>query len=457
MKASLFVPLFALVLVAPSPESVPAQDRAAAVQVHYTNEELDNLLAPVALYPDAILAQVLVAATYSDQVQLAAQYVRANGTRGIDDQSWDVSVKAVAHYPSLLNMLAEREDWTVALGQAYAVQSSDVMDAVQRLRTMAQSQGNLASTPQQSVVVQNQQIVIAPAQPNVIYIPTYDPAIVYYQPVRVYSPYAAYWSWGVAYPIGAWLIYDCDWYGRVVYYDGWRGGGWRTRARPFIQISFVYVQPRYQVVHVNRTIVYRTVNYVNLSRYNTVHRNVTFVDRDRGDHRPGGYTSPRPGDRRDDPRYTAPRTDTRPTDSRPTYSGTMPHKTSPPQPTDPRTSTRTSARPTDPRSAPRPTEPRTDPRTAQPPFGGPIDNRAAPPQSARRIGSPVIVPSGVDRRPPQASAPPPINGARQFPGVGVGQAIKGPRVGSAPPGNPPANPPANPPGNPPGKGKGRGR
>src|SRR6202035_3727160 len=100
----------------------------------YTDEQLDNLLAPVALYPDPLLAQVLLATTFPDQIDDAAHYINDNGPNGIDFQNWDVSVKAVAHYPSVLSMLDTMLDWTTAVGQAYVYQSTDVMTSVQRLR-----------------------------------------------------------------------------------------------------------------------------------------------------------------------------------------------------------------------------------------------------------------------------------------------------------------------------------
>ena len=148
----------------------------------FSANQLDNLVGPIALYPDALLAQVLVASTFPDQVEDAARYVRANGTAGIDDQSWDVSVKAVAHYASALNMMDDKSDWTATLGRAYASQSSDVMAAVQRMRAMAAQQGNLVTTSQQQVITQGTQYVIVPAQPRVIYVPVYDPVVVYTRP-----------------------------------------------------------------------------------------------------------------------------------------------------------------------------------------------------------------------------------------------------------------------------------
>jgi hypothetical protein len=259
--------------------AAPQDTRAAYEEqtAYFTSQELENLLAPIALYPDAILAQVLVAATFPEQIEFAARHVRARGTRDIDDQPWDVSVKAVAHYPPVLNMLADRPDWTTALGQAYAMQSGDVMEAVQQLREMADAQGNLRTTSNHRVIRDGRVIIIEPANPRIIYVPTYDPYVVYYRPIVHVGVYAGHWSFGVGFPIGAWLSYDCDWHTRRVYYTGWRTPfGWRVVAYPYIRVSPVYIHPRYEVVYVNRTVIHRTVNYVNLRRYNTVHRTVTY-------------------------------------------------------------------------------------------------------------------------------------------------------------------------------------
>ena len=251
----------------------------------YSANQLDNLVGPIALYPDALLAQVLVAATFPDQVEDAARYVRANGTAGIDDQSWDVSVKAVAHYASALNMMDTKSDWMATLGRAYANQSSDVMAAVQRMRAMAAQHGNLASTPQQQVVNEGNNYVIVPAQPRVIYVPVYDPIVIYQQPVFGVGFGPRYWSFGMGFPIGGWLTYDCDWGLRRVYYNGWNdayygyGGGWRARSRPFIQITNVYVNSRYRNVYVNRDVYRRPINYGNVDRYAGVHRDTYFDSR----------------------------------------------------------------------------------------------------------------------------------------------------------------------------------
>ena len=252
----------------------------------FSDEQLDNLVGPIALYPDALLAQVLVAATFPDQIEEAARFVRANGTSDIDDQSWDVSVKSVAHYPSALNMMADKGDWTTTLGRAYASQSSDVMAAVQRMRAMADRQGNLQSTPQQNVVHDDDYYVIAPMNPRVIYVPVYDPYVVYTRPIYSFGYASSFWSFGVGFPIGGWLSYDCNWRSRSVYYNGWDrayygyAGGWRGRSAPYIHVSNVYVNPRYRNVYINRDVIRRRVDYRNVDRYQGVHRDTRFGSRD---------------------------------------------------------------------------------------------------------------------------------------------------------------------------------
>ena len=307
-----FVPLLALSLATASPlASVTAQVVVPPSSVvfdveRFADNQLDNLVGPIALYPDALLAQVLVAATFPDQVEDAARWVREHGTAGIDEQSWDVSVKSVAHYPSALNMMADKGDWTATLGRAYAYQSSDVMTAVQRMRRLADTQGNLVSTAQQQVVRESNQYVIVPAQPRVIYVPVYDPIVVYSRPIFTVGFSSRYWSFGVGFPIGGWLTYDLDWRRRAVYYNGWDdvyvgyGGGWRARSRPFILVTNIYVSPRYRDVVVNRNVVYRTVNYRNVDRYAGYHRDVVFAarrDGNRDGYRDGYRDGNRDGNR----------------------------------------------------------------------------------------------------------------------------------------------------------------
>ena len=238
----------------------------------YSPEELDNLLAPIALYPDPLLSQVLVAATFVDDVDEAARWVRANGTNGVDDQPWDVSVKAVAHYPTVIAMMADKLDWTTAVGQAYVNQSTDVMTSVQRLRRMAHNVGNLVSTPEQEVIVDDDYVSIVPFQPQYIYVPVYDPYICYYR--RPYWGVAI--TFGIAFLIGAWLNRDCDWHHHRIYYHGWDGPGWIHRCRPYVHVNNVYVDRRYSDVHINRDVIHRNVGIGNIERYNAIHRDVDY-------------------------------------------------------------------------------------------------------------------------------------------------------------------------------------
>ena len=244
----------------------------------YSPEQLENLLAPIALYPDPLLAQVLPASTFVDQVQQAADWVQRQGPNGIDDQDWDVSVKAVSHYPMVIQMMAQRIDWTTSLGQAYVNQSTDVMSAIQRLRRMARSQGNLYSTPQQRVLYEGGYVQIVPAQPRYIYVPTYDPAVVYVRPHRdaVVAGVAIGFTAGLL--IGAWLNRDCDWREHRVYYAGWQGHhGWRGRSRQYVHVdNITYVNNTYTVVNVNKTVVNRPVNVIAINNYNSVHRNIMY-------------------------------------------------------------------------------------------------------------------------------------------------------------------------------------
>ena len=152
--------------------------------------QLQAMLAPIALYPDALVAQILGAATFPDQVAISDYWLEENknltGTallQAVDKQSWDPSVKALTEFPSVLDNLAKNLSWTSSLGEAYHNQQADVMAAVQTLRAQAKANGNLKSTPQVTVVQQSPQvIVIQPANPQVVYIPQYNPAVIYATP-----------------------------------------------------------------------------------------------------------------------------------------------------------------------------------------------------------------------------------------------------------------------------------
>jgi Protein of unknown function (DUF3300) len=165
----------------------PAARPAAATQ-NYSNEQLDALLAPVALYPDQLLTQILMASAYADEVKAADAWVKDPAHKDLTgdalDQAlaaedWDPAVKSLVPFAQVLGQMSDNEDWTGQLGYAVAVQQSDVMASVQRLRQQAQAAGQLQSNAELSVSTVGAAIVIAPAQPDVVYVPVYNPLVAY--------------------------------------------------------------------------------------------------------------------------------------------------------------------------------------------------------------------------------------------------------------------------------------
>jgi hypothetical protein len=185
----------------------PAPPPAPAAQLR-SSAELDQMLGPIALYPDPLLAQLLPAATLPSEIVLADRYVNGGGDPNlIDQQPWDPSVKALARYPTVLKWMDDNLAWATALGQAFLAQQQDVMDSIQRLRAQAQALGNLQTTPQENVVTDDGSIEIVPADPQVMYVPVYQPDMVYFQ--QAYgSPFITF---GVGLAVGAWLNHDFDW------------------------------------------------------------------------------------------------------------------------------------------------------------------------------------------------------------------------------------------------------
>jgi hypothetical protein len=171
-------------------------------------QQLDQLLGPIALYPDPLIAQILPASTLPTQIVLANRYVSGGGDPNqIDQQPWDPSVQALTRYPEVLKWMDDNLNWTTELGQAFLNQQQDVMDSIQRLRQSALNVGNLQSTPQQQVIYDGGYIEIVPVDPQVIYIPVYQPDQVYYQ--TTYGP--PFITFGIGFPIGVWLNCDFDW------------------------------------------------------------------------------------------------------------------------------------------------------------------------------------------------------------------------------------------------------
>ena len=228
----------AFALIAPAPPPIAAQQaqppaaQAEAASAPFKEEELEQLVAPIALYPDALLAQVLMASTYPIEVVQASRWAKSNpklSGQALEDalqkEPWDPAVKSLTAVPQVLEMMEQKLDWTHKLGDAFLGQQAEVMKAVQRLRAKASAAGHLQSSKEQTVTTTQENgetvIVIEPAT-AVIYVPTYDPAYVYGPwPYPAYPPY--YWyPPGYYYPggaflagivIGAWLWGGCNWGG----------------------------------------------------------------------------------------------------------------------------------------------------------------------------------------------------------------------------------------------------
>jgi hypothetical protein len=190
-----------------------------------TPAQLNDLLGPIALYPDALIAVILPASTEPADIVLAARFIAEQGDPAlIDLQPWDDSVKALAHYPEVVKWMDDNLNWTKAMGDAFVRQPADVMKAVQQLRAQAKAAGTLVDTPQQKVVTEDSNIVIQPAQPNVIYVPQYDPAVVYVQQAYPYPyPFIAF---SAGYPVGPWLGFQCNWFNFGIWVGPWTPGIW---------------------------------------------------------------------------------------------------------------------------------------------------------------------------------------------------------------------------------------
>jgi hypothetical protein len=212
-----------------------AQEAGGAPSTAFSKEQLEQILAPVALYPDDLVVQVLMASTYPIEVVQADRWVKQNKdlkgdalAEALEKQDWDPSVKSLVNFPQVLSMLSEKLDWTQKLGDAFLGQEKEVMETVQVLRKRAKDAGNLNTTQEQKVVVEKETIIIQPANPEVIYVPTYNPTVVYgawpypsYPPYYYYPPGyvpgAALFSFGVGLAIGA--AWGYAWGGA-----NWRGG-----------------------------------------------------------------------------------------------------------------------------------------------------------------------------------------------------------------------------------------
>lgn len=227
---------------APQPDynqQAPAYMPAQALNA----QQLEQLLAPIALYPDAVLAQILAGSTYPAQIAAADQWRRSMGAAPPDQVAaganaqgaWDPSVKALTAYPQVLDMMNQDLQWTTALGNAYYNQPQDVMETIQVLRQRAQAAGNLQPTPQEQVTTDQGYISLAPTNPEVVYVPTYNPWVAYGQPIAAYPGYqpidtigaivGAGVQFGLQFAVGAFMApfnlfgWGLDWLGHAILFD----------------------------------------------------------------------------------------------------------------------------------------------------------------------------------------------------------------------------------------------
>jgi len=315
----------------PVTRSAPGQAEQQAPATTYavpTADQLYQLVAPIALFPDNLIAQVLAASTYPDEVTAASTWLRQNPglkdgqlIQAVDQQDWDASVKGLTQFPDVLNQMVSNLPWTSALGDAYFNVPRDVMNAVQVMRQLAEQAGNLQSNQQQTVTVQNQAagsapppvsvasesisapeptvvqappqtIVIAAAQPDVVYVPTYNPTLVYGDPVAVYPGYssadlaiAGAVSFGVGIAVGAAIsggVGCCGW--------GWNswGCGWHNSTVIYNNNTYISRSNTF----VNRNNYYnRNVNAANFNRNNINRNNLNYNNNHANNYRANNFNN----------------------------------------------------------------------------------------------------------------------------------------------------------------------
>ncbi|HET8925335.1 MAG TPA: DUF3300 domain-containing protein [Candidatus Acidoferrum sp.] len=219
-----------------------SNDQAPAPPVQQSPQQLQQLVAPIALYPDALVSQILAASTYPTQIVEADRWMQSHSNlkgeelgKEVDKQDWDPSVKAMTQFPSVLQNMDKNLSWASSLGEAYVNQPQDVTDAVQTLREQAHKAGHLQTNEQENVTTQGNTIIIEPANPQVVYVPAYDPWVVYGAPIIAYPGWypvpGIYWggvglSFGIGFGIGffegfgwGWGHWGYDWHGRRAFFD----------------------------------------------------------------------------------------------------------------------------------------------------------------------------------------------------------------------------------------------
>jgi uncharacterized membrane protein YgcG len=241
MQAASFAPQDQSQDQPPPSEQSPPPNQSQPPSATLSPEQLQQLVAPIALYPDALVAQILAASAYPTQIVEAERFLQANPNLqgkeladAVNQQDWDPSVKALTQFPSVLANLDKDLSWTSELGDANYNQQADVMQAIQVMRKKAQEDGSLKSTPQQTVTDEGPDVDIQPANPDVVYVPEYDPEYVYGYPVGLWPGFYPWWgvggpylSFGIGFNIGpffgfgwGWPAWGCNWHGGFLRYGG---------------------------------------------------------------------------------------------------------------------------------------------------------------------------------------------------------------------------------------------
>jgi hypothetical protein len=322
-----------------------AESAPAATYATPTPEQLYQLVAPIALFPDNLVAQVLAASTYPDQVTAAYNWLQQNpNLKGqqlmetVNQQPWDASVKGLTQFPDVLSQMATNLSWTSALGDAYFNVPQSVMNAVQVMRQRAYQAGNLKSNQQQAVTVQNQPpgeappppaaagegqtttivqppaqtIIIEPAQPDVVYVPTYNPTVVYGAPVAVYPGYStgamvatSLLSFGVGIAVGAaisgggccgWNSWGCGWHNNTVTYNR---NVYVSNSNTFVNRNNYYNRNNINNANINRA----NVNNANINRANVNNYRANNFDTNA---RNANFTEPKFNQKYDQAQYRNP-------------------------------------------------------------------------------------------------------------------------------------------------------
>jgi hypothetical protein len=289
--------LLGLWLLVPIQTATAQNDPSPAGQT-YSPGQLEQMVAPIALYPDSLISQILIAATYPVQVVEAAQWLQKNkslkGTqaqKAAASEGWDPSVQSLVQFPQVVDRMYANLEWTQNLGEAFLAQQGDVLNTIQAMRQKAYAAGNLKSTSKQKVVVQETTIVIVPAQPQVVYVPSYNPVVVYgaawapptwyyppavYAPLPGYNPAAGVIAFGVGVAVGAaWgSASNCSWHtGNVTVNNNYY---YRSGAAHYS--SGGYYGPNGSVAHAGNTTAAYNANTGEVKSYNSVTGNTRSGD-----------------------------------------------------------------------------------------------------------------------------------------------------------------------------------